>query len=110
MALKLNIERTYKHPVTVNHFDETGKMQTGSFVGVFRVTKADDYKSEDKRLIDIILVGVEGLELLDEHGNALVGNDLLDAVRNDTELAMACIDAYNGSVEKKRVKGKTSDK
>lgn len=109
MALKLNINRTYKHPVVVRYFDEDGKILTGSFTGEFKVLKADDFGKEDTKLIDLVLRGVSGLELHDEHGNLLQGDDLLQAVKNDTDLASACIEAYNESAEKKR-KPKTSEK
>jgi hypothetical protein len=109
MALKLNINRTYKHPVTVRFYNEDGKIQTGTFVGEFAVLKTEDYQKDGARLIDVILKGVEGLELADEHGNQLTGSELLDAVKNDTDLANACVEAYNESTEKKRAKPKTSE-
>ena len=109
MALKLNVNRTYKHPVTVRYFDEEGKILTGSFTGEFNVLKTDDFGKQDAKLIDIVLKGVSGLEMYDEHGNILQGEELLNAVKNDTDLARACIEAYNESAEKKQ-KPKTSEK
>ena len=109
MALKLNINRTYRHPVTVRFYNEQGNIQTGTFTGEFKVIKASQLKDDEARLIDLVLAGVDGIELTDEHGNALQGEELLSAVKNDTDLANACIEAYNESAEKKR-KPKTSEK
>lgn len=110
MALKLNINRTYKHPVTVRYFNEAGQIQTANFVGIFNVRKLNDFEEgSDQRFIDLILAGVEGIEMTDEHGNALSGQELFDAVKNDLDLANACVEAYNESNEKKRTKPKTSE-
>lgn len=109
MALKLNENRTYKYQVQVAYYDEDGKVLNGSFTGVFKVLKTEDMQKKDVRLIDTILVGVEGIDLQDVHGNSLEGEELLNAVRNDSDFAEACIAAYNDSVEKKRVKKRTSE-
>ena len=109
MALKLNLDRKYKHPVEIKYYNDAGQIQTGTFTGIFRVTKLTDFEGDDKRLIDLVLLGVEGLELTDEHGNLLEGSALLDAVKNDSDLVGACLDAFTVSVEKKRTKPKTSE-
>lgn len=108
MALKLNTQRIYRHPVPVSYYDESGKIVTGSFTGTFKVMTKGDMDDKDARLIDKILIGVDDIELTDEHGNELQGEELLDAVKNDSDLAAACMEAYNGSIEKKRIKKKTS--
>ena len=107
MALKLNVNRTFKHPIPVKFFDESGKVVSGSFNGVFNVLKASNFEDKETKLIDLILVAVDGIELVDEHGNQLVGDDLLQAVKDDSDLASACIEAYNEASEKKRTKPKT---
>ena len=107
MALKLNVNRTFKHPVSVKFFDENGKIVTGSFQAVFNTLKASDFDDKETKLIDLILVSVDGIELTDEHNNQLTGDDLLQAVKNDSDLASACIEAFNEANEKKRTKPKT---
>lgn len=107
MALRLAKERTFRYPVKVQYYDDEGKVKTGTFTGVFRVLKGSEIKEkEDKALIDLILAGVEGLELTDEHGNVLGPDETLAAVRDDTELALACIEAYNEAMGKKSLRKK----
>ena len=106
MALKLAKERIFKYPVEVE-VRVDNKLVTGTFTGVFRALKASDMDDE-KKLIDAILVSVEGLELEDEHGNVLTGDELVEAVKDDTELVAAIIRAYGEAMEKKdRQKSKT---
>lgn len=100
MALKLSTERSFKYPVSVE-VRVDNKVVKGSFTGVFRVLKGSDIESDEKRLIDAILIGVEGLELEDGAGNRLEGDALLDAVKDDTELAAAVVKAYGEAMEKK---------
>lgn len=107
MALRLAKERTFRYPVKVQYYDDEGKVKTGTFTGVFRVLKGSEIKEkEDKALVDLILAGVEGLELTDEHGNVLGPDETLAAVRDDTELALACIEAYNEAMGKKSLRKK----
>ncbi len=102
MALKLAKERTFKYPVKVQYYDEDGKLKTGTFTGIFRVLKGHEITEDsDAKLIDLILAGVAGLTLQDENGNEITGDDLVAAVKDDTELAMACIEAYNDAMGKK---------
>lgn len=113
MALKLNVNRNYKHPVPVKYFSEEGKILSGSFTGTFRVLNSEALeksKEEEGRFIDLILVGVEGIELEDDNGNILEGDELLAAVKNDVDLANACVEAYEESAQKKRAKPKISEK
>lgn len=107
MALRLAKERTFRYPVKIQYYDDEGKVKTGTFTGVFRVLKGSEIKEkEDKALVDLILAGVEGLELTDEHGNVLGPDETLAAVRDDTELALACIEAYNEAMGKKSLRKK----
>lgn len=100
MALKLSTERTFKYPVNVEVRVDS-KIVKGSFTGVFRALKGSDIDGDEKRLIDAILVGVEGLDLEDEAGNRLEGEALLEAVKDDTELVAAIVKAYGEAMEKK---------
>ena len=61
-----------------------------------------DFDDKATRFIDTVLIGVEGLEIVDDFNNALAGDALLTAVKNDTDLAQACIEAFNAAIEKKR--------
>jgi hypothetical protein len=102
--LKLNTSRSYPYPVTVHFFDEQGKPQQGTFKAQFKVVAADrlrDEENADKRLLDLVLSGVEELELNDADGQRLTGEALLEAVKNDPCLSLATVNAYNESIVKK---------
>jgi predicted oxidoreductase len=102
MALKINQNRTFKAPVNVNYFDTNGNQISGNFMGVFRVLKMTDFDNKETKFIDTVLVGVEGIDMSDDFGNAITGDALLVAVKNDTDLASACVEAFNAAIEKKR--------
>jgi hypothetical protein len=102
MALKIGLNRTFKAPVPVNYFDANGNQVAGGFTGVFKALKMTDFDDKTTRFVDTVLVGVEGIELVDDFNNALTNDALLDAVKNDTDLAGACVEAFNAAIEKKR--------
>lgn len=104
MALKINVNRTFKIPVQVNYFDVNGNQVTGGFTAVFNALKISDLNNKETRFIDTILAGVEGIELVDDFNNALTGDALLAAVKNDADLSSACVDAFNDSIQKKQTK------
>lgn len=100
---KLNTKRTYNYPVSVNIFDGE-KEQTGKFTAVFKVAPTSallDPENEGKRLLDIVLVGVEGVEVAGEDGKPLQGEELLTALKDDPATANAIVAAYQESITKK---------
>jgi hypothetical protein len=102
--LKLNTTRSYPFPVTVHYYDENGRAQQGKFNAQFKVVPADqlqDDENADKRLLDIVLLGVDKLELVDVDNNVLEGDALLDACKNDPSISTALVNAYHASIAKK---------
>lgn len=100
---KLNTGRSYKYPVTVNVFDGE-KEQSGKFTAVFKVlpnSQATDPENQDKRLLDMVLVGAEDIEVAGEDGQPLAGEALLNALKDDPSAAVALITAYQESISKK---------
>ncbi|WP_417594975.1 hypothetical protein [Oceanospirillum sp.] len=109
MALKLNTNRTFNAPCTVYFQDENGKPASGSFGATYKVVPMDSLKDEhnsDKTLLDLVLVSVNEseLELQDENGNRLTGDDLIRAVKNDPAISMALVSTYNEQITKKNLK------
>ena len=100
---KLNPSRTYQYPVSVTIFDGE-KEHTGTFTATFKVlpnSALKDPSAADKRLLDLVLVDVEGVEVPDEDGKALVGDRLLSALKDDPSASTALIAAYQESITKK---------
>jgi|SRR5690554_2440663 len=100
---KLNTRRTYKYPVTVTVFDGE-KEESGKFTAVFKVlpnNQMQDPENADKRLLDLVLVDVEGVEVAGEDGQPLQGPELLSALKNDPSASLALVTAYQESVSKK---------
>lgn len=105
--LKLNTTRSFPAPVTVHFRDEDGKDQKGQMAAVFKVVSADELQSEanhEKRLLDLVLTEVSEIELIDENGDALQGNELLDACKNDPAISTALMSTYSENVAKKNLK------
>jgi hypothetical protein len=107
MALEINQNRVFKAPVTVFMIGEDGKEKTGKFSAMFKSLKVSDFENKDVSLLDLVLVDVADLVVLDDEGNALQGQELVDAVKDDSDLASACVDAFNLAMEKKAQKRKT---
>ncbi len=102
--LKLNTTRTFPKDVTVPYFDEDGKKQKGKFTAIYKVVPTDELESEenkDKRLLDVVLHGVENLQLTDEDGRVLEGEELLRAAKLDPEIGGAMVITYREVVGKK---------
>lgn len=95
----LNTARTYRQPVSVVVYDEQGKEQTGKFTAVFKVLPHSD--ELEGKLLDHVLMGVEGIEVAGENGEALTGAALLAAVKADPSASVALVAAYQDSVIKK---------
>lgn len=100
---KLNTQRTYKYPVSVTIFDRDQE-QTGTFTAVYKVVPNSvlkDPENADKRLLDLVLVGVEGVEVDGEDGKPLQGDALLQALKDDPATSVALVNAYQESITKK---------
>lgn len=101
---KLNTQRTYKYPVSVTVYDEDGAEHTGAFKATFKVLgngAMRDPAAMDTPMLDLVLVGVEGIEVPGEDGQALQGKALLDALKDDPAVSMALVAAYQESIGKK---------
>jgi len=100
---KLNTQRSYQYPVTVNIFDGE-KEQTGKFTATFKVlpnSSLRDPDKADKSLLDLVLIGVEGVEIAGADGQPLQGDDLLQALKDDPATSVALVAAYQESITKK---------
>jgi len=111
MALKLNTTRTFKQAVTLRFLDEEGKIKTGNFTATFRnlLLKKGEAESNES-LLDKVLVDIHGLDLTDENGNLLEGDDLIEVAKMDMDIVEALVEAFNAAIEKKRAKKPTSEK
>jgi hypothetical protein len=98
---KLNTERTYKYPVTVVVYDEQGAEQSGTFTATFKTLPHDEKR--EGRLLDHVLVAVEGIEVGGADGEPLSGAALLDALKKDPAASTAMVAAYNESIVKKNL-------
>jgi len=92
--LKLNTNRTFTVPVPVAYVDEQGKDQNGAFGATFRILSQDEAADHpDKRLLDLVLVAVDDIELTDADGR-LTGSALLAACKADPTLSTALVSRY----------------
>lgn len=100
---KLNTMRTYMYPVSVTIYDGD-KEVSGTFRAKFKVlptTEIADSANRDKRLLDLVLVDVEDVEVDGKDGQALTGDELLEALKADPAASTALINAYQESITKK---------
>lgn len=100
---KLNKSRCYQYPVSVTIFDGE-KEHTGKFTATFKVlpnSALRDPENSDKTLLDLVLVGVEGVEVPGDDGNPLQGEALVQALKDDPSASTAMVAAYQESVTKK---------
>lgn len=107
MPLKMNTARTFDATVIVYHHDESGQSTKGTFGAKFKVVPFDKAKEEaEASLIDLILVSVkeDDLELTNEDGQRLVGDDLMHFIKNDPSISTAVMATYNESLTKKNLK------
>ncbi|MGH1461001.1 MAG: hypothetical protein ACRBB6_03085 [Neptuniibacter sp.] len=105
--LKLNTERSFKAPVTVRFMDEDGTSQKGTFNAKFKVVSTDTLQEEenaDKRLLDLVLLEVNNIELADASGNPLEGEALLEACKSDPSISTALVATYGEQTAKKNLK------
>lgn len=101
---KLNVNRSYKYPVEVTIYDEHGKEQTGTFTATFKVLGNGVMRDPSHRgvlLLDLVLTGAEGVEVLGEDGQPLQGDALLKALKDDPAASAALVAAYQESIAKK---------
>lgn len=97
MTYRVNQERTFKQKVTVHATDEDGKAVSGHFWAVYRVVPLPEMSSEenqDKTLLDLALVALEGLEIVNPEGHVLSGDELIAAAKADPQLASALSSTY----------------
>lgn len=99
----VNVNRTYKYPVSLTVYDENGKENSGKFKATFKVKPQDEMSNlpVGTLLLDEVLKGVEDIALTDDEGTVLKGDDLLHAAKNDPAISTALISAYNESISKK---------
>ena len=100
---KLNKSRCYQYPVSVTIFDGE-KEHTGKFTATFKVlpnSALRDPENTDKTLLDLVLVGVEGVEVPGEDGKPLQGDALVQALKDDPSVSVAMVSAYQESITKK---------
>lgn len=100
---KLNTQRSYQYPVSVVIFDGE-KEHTGKFTATFKVlpnSQIRDPENADKKLLDLVLVGVDGIEVPGEDGRPLQGDALLQALKDDPAVSVALVAAYQESITKK---------
>lgn len=104
--LKLNPNRTYRYPVTVTLYDEQGKEQPGRFTATFRVLPHSQMERPDladQKLLDLVLVSVEDVEVPGPDGHPLAGDALMGALKDDPSVSTALVNAYQESVVKKNL-------
>tara|TARA_R110001606_G_scaffold212691_1_gene360446 strand:- start:8302 stop:8625 length:324 start_codon:yes stop_codon:yes gene_type:complete len=104
-VFKLNTSRTFKQPVNLTIVDENGKDQKGSFTATFKILPHNESADmpDDIKLLDRVLMGVEGIEVTGEDGQPLAGDELLSALKNDPSATVAMASAYQRSIVKKNL-------
>lgn len=105
--LKLNTHRTFPAPVTVHLRDDEGNESQGQFTAIFKILPTDkalDKEFSDKRLVDLVVVGVRDIELTGPEGEPLEGEALLEACRNDPAISAALVATYQEEVGKKNLR------
>jgi hypothetical protein len=103
---KLNPTRTYKYPVSMTVYDESGTEHQGKFQALFKVLPNSTLRNPtpdvaDRPLLDLVLVGAEDIEVAGPDGEPLEGAALLEALKDDPAASMALISAYSESIAKK---------
>lgn len=104
MAVRLNTERSFWTPVPLAWLDPDGKQQEGSFRAKFRVMSGDELEAEDnqdKRLVDLVLLDLDELELVGDGGELLEGEALLEAAKMDPAIGAALLETYREANRKK---------
>lgn len=101
----LNTSRTFKQPVNLTIVDENGKDVKGSFTATYKVLPHNESRDlpDDIKLLDRVLIAVEGIEVPGEDGQPLTGDELLFALKNDPSASVALTSAYQSSILKKNL-------
>ncbi|MCU7841897.1 MAG: hypothetical protein KZQ94_21305 [Candidatus Thiodiazotropha sp. (ex Troendleina suluensis)] len=102
--LKLNVNRTFNVPVPVVFVDEQGDEQTGEFKATFRIlseTEAKVPENTGKRLLELVVQDIQELELVDQDGHSLQGQELKEAALADPTLSSALVSSYWDNAVKK---------
>ncbi|MCU7877135.1 MAG: hypothetical protein KZQ84_10095 [Candidatus Thiodiazotropha sp. (ex Lucinoma borealis)] len=102
--LKLNVNRTFNVPVPVVFVDEKGDEQTGEFKATYQVMSEKDAKNPEntgKRLLELVVQDIQDLDLVDQDGQSLQGQELKDAALADPTLSTALVVAYWDNAAKK---------
>ncbi|MCU7885779.1 MAG: hypothetical protein KZQ82_16425 [Candidatus Thiodiazotropha sp. (ex Lucinoma annulata)] len=95
--LKLNINRTFNVPVPVVFVDEKGDEQTGEIRATYRIlpeTEAKNPENTGKRLLELVVQDVQELDLVDQDGQSLQGQELKKAALADPTLSSALVTSY----------------
>ncbi len=98
---KASTTRIFPYPVTVYTRDAEGKEVSGTFTAKFRILPSS--QKPDQKLLERVLVGVSDLELSDEAGTALSESETLKAAKQDPEISLALVTAYNEAIGKKNL-------
>lgn len=96
-GLKLCIDGIVPMPVPLEYLDEEGKTRRGSFTARVRdlsQSELDRAAEDGRRMIDLVLHGVSDLALTRTDGSAIPEGELLDAVRDSSQLSAAVLSAY----------------
>jgi hypothetical protein len=106
---KLNTARTYKYPVTLTVYDESGTEHEGKFHALFKVLPNSVLRNPspdvaDRPLLDLVLVGAEGIAVDGPDGLPLTGEALCAALKDDPAAAAALVTAYSESITKKTLR------
>ncbi len=109
MAFVLRQSRTFVTPVVVHSHDAAGKSIKGEISATFKVVKTTDMTDSanaEERLLDMVLVSVDGLKVFDEKGKELKSDDdlVLEAAKADPEVSLALVSAYNSKITEKNLR------
>lgn len=97
MAFVLNTHRTYKQKATLSFLMEDGKTQEAPIVVTWKSIPKSEAKGDDRDLLDVVLVNVEGISFTDDKGDPV---DTLEAIKNDAACAIQLIEIWREGLEK----------
>jgi len=104
--ITINTHRTFITDVEFTAEDEHGNPLKAKIRAKFRIlpqNEIDQFAAENPtaRVLDPILVSVEGLTLLDIEGKPLSGEEFLSALKQDPIISSACALRYGEELRKK---------
>jgi len=104
--ITINTHRTFVTDVEFTAEDEHGAPLRAKIRAKYRIlpqNEIDQFAAENPtaKVLDPILVSVEGLSLLDIDGKPLSGEDFLDALKQDPVISSALWLRYREEVRKK---------